>query len=71
VRVCFVCVCVCVCVCLCVCVCVSRTALVRFFGSAVPVLAVWAELKHLKVLRRSLPHGSKLGNSQKVHGIEF
>jgi|LauGreDrversion4_2_1035121.scaffolds.fasta_scaffold1633518_1 hypothetical protein len=35
------------------------------------VLAVLALLKHLKVLRRSLPYGSKLGNPQKGHGIEF
>jgi hypothetical protein len=35
------------------------------------VLAVLDVQKHLKVLRRSLPHGSNLGNSQKVHGIEF
>jgi hypothetical protein len=27
--------------------------------------------KLIKVLRWSLPQGSKLGNSQKVHGIEF
>jgi hypothetical protein len=27
--------------------------------------------KLIKVLRWSLPHGSKLGNSQKVHGIKF
>jgi len=37
----------------------------------IPVLAGLAVQKHLKVLRRSLPHGSRLGNSQNVHGIEF
>jgi hypothetical protein len=33
------------------------------------VLAVLDEKKLLKVIRRSLPHCSKLGNSQKVHGM--
>jgi hypothetical protein len=32
-------------------------------------LAVLDEKKLLKVIRRSLPHCSKLGNSQKVHGM--
>ncbi len=35
------------------------------------VLAVLDEKKLLKVIRRSLPHCSKLGNSQKVHGRKF
>ena len=35
------------------------------------VLAVFDVQKLLKVLRRSLPYCSKLGNSQKAHGIKF
>ena len=35
------------------------------------VLAVLDVQKRIKVLCWSFPHGSKLGNSQKVHGIEF
>ena len=35
----------------------------------VTVLAVLIQEKLLKVIRRSLPHCSKLGNSQKVHGM--
>ena len=43
----------------------------RWSTRILAVLAVLAVRKHLKVLRRSLPHGTKLGNSQKVHDIEF
>ena len=35
------------------------------------ILAVLDVQKRIKLLCWSLPHGSKLGNSQKVHGTEF
>ena len=38
--------------------------------SSLTVLAVLDEKKLLKVIRSSLPHCSKLGNSQKVHGMK-
>ena len=39
------------------------------FLKSLSVLAVLVVQKNLKVLRRSLPHGSKLCNFQNVHGI--